>query len=91
MQTINKHSVLKAVRTKGLWMGYIAPSKVVEYHVNDGWHLGHLVTISQGRDNQYYVVSWHNEYNELESWINNFSYYNCNSAIGQRIRFWEVS
>jgi hypothetical protein len=91
VEPINKHTVLKQVRTNGTWEGYIAPNMVNSFHITDGWHLGHKILISIGRDGKYYVVSWYNEYKELEDTLNSFKYYNCNSELGKTVKFWEVN
>ena len=45
MTKVNKHTVLKAARDKGHWIGYIAGNKVNEYHIAGGWNLGYDVEI----------------------------------------------
>lgn len=93
MERTNKHTVLKEVRDNNIWVGYISPSNVNSFHIKDGWHIGHEILITIGRDKDYYVVSRvsnqvYNEYEKLETYLNNFKYYNCNSELGQRISFW---
>src|SRR4051794_1293369 len=88
MERTHKATVLKEVRNKGVWFGYVAPSNVNSFHITGGWHLGHLITISQGRDGEYYVVSWHNEYEKLSTWLNAFAVYSCVAELGKRPVFW---
>jgi hypothetical protein len=95
MNPINKNTVLKQVRTQGEWKGYVAPSNVNQYHIKGGWHLGMNITIVSGKEvsgneKEYYYFSEQNEsFQELETWLNSFMYYNCNPELGQRIRFWQ--
>ena len=84
MERTNKHTVLKEVRNNGEWKGVIAPSKA---RPGGPWNLGHEIAIR--KDNFKYFV-WNGEESmELESYLNNFAYYNCNSELGQRISFWK--
>ena len=89
LQPINKHTVLKQVRTNGTWEGYIAASKVSPFHITGGWHIGMSVLLCSDRQGNPYYVS-HNacEVAELETALNNFKYYNCDSELGKRVRFW---
>jgi hypothetical protein len=94
MQPTNKQTVLKKVRDNGVWQGYIAPNKVNEYHINNGWHIGRPIMITCDREgNTYHVVSLGDAgYNvlNLNYYLRNYEYYNCNKELGNRIRFWEV-
>lgn len=87
MQKVNKHSVLKQVRTSGEWTGYIAPCNVRAFHINGGWHIGCPIVIKFS-ENGYYVTEWNSEERELSAFLNEFSYYNCNAELGRRISFW---
>lgn len=90
MNPINKHTVLKTVRTTGSWSGYVAPNKVNGFHVKDGWHIGMHVFITIDRNGNYcYVSDNAQDFQELSDFINNFAYYNCNSELGKTIKFWE--
>lgn len=88
MEPVNKHTVLKKVRENREWRGFIAPSNVNSYHIDGGWHIGHEITIR--KDNFHYFVWNGKESQELESYLNNFKHYNCNSELGYRIRFWQA-
>jgi hypothetical protein len=92
LNQINKNTVLKEVRKTGVWNGFIAPNKVSADHVNGGWGLGCKIKIKlaemQDRPNKY-IVSTNGERIGLDKYLNEFEYYNCNSELGNRIRFWE--
>jgi hypothetical protein len=89
MKPVNKHTVLKEVRKNGTWEGVIAPNKV---RPGGPWNLGHKITIKLGsmhdRPNKY-IVSTNGERIGLDRYLNEFTYYNCNSELGNRIRFWQ--
>lgn len=91
MQTVNKHSVLKEVREKGAWEGFIAPNNA---RVGTPWKLEMEILITVGRDGKYYVVNRYNnspitvEYEELETTLNSFMYYQPRE-LGTRVRFWK--
>jgi ribosomal protein L5 len=74
MQPVHKATVKAAIRNQGTWTGYIAPNKVSAFHITGGWHIGCKITVTT--------------LEELEDVVDNFSYYNCNSELGQRVRFW---
>lgn len=76
LQATHKNTVKAAIRKNGEWSGYIAPDKVSAFHVNNGWHIGMPVT--------FYNLD------QLETTLNDFSYYNCNYELGYRVRFWAV-
>jgi hypothetical protein len=94
LQSIRKQTVLKAVRDNGKWTGYIAPCNVNSYHITGGWHLGmHLEIQWDKPSNTYYVFFSHEhkscfQTRKLEDVLNEFLYYNCNSELGKRIRYW---
>ena len=84
---INKHTVLKDVRNTGMWQGYILPDKANPHSV---WITPFDLLISIGRDNEFYAVSNNvQDCERLNDCLNSFSYYNCNSELGYRIRFWQ--
>ena len=89
---INKHTVLKMVRTTGEWKGYVAPNKAC---VPSVWNIECSVTIVSGKEvsgneKEYYIFNADTEsFQELNTWLNSYAYYNCNSELGNRIRFWE--
>lgn len=90
MKTINKHTVLKEVRTNGTWKGYIAPNKVNSFHITNGWCLGMDVLLTSDRQGNAYYVSFNAlEVEPLEEMINSFACYNCNSELGKGVRFWQ--
>ena len=86
LQPVHKATMLKEVREKGQWIGHIAPSNVNSFHVNDGWHLGHQITIKKV-ESEFHVVREY-ETMELGSYIRNFQTYNCIAELGKRVRFW---
>lgn len=92
MQPINKHSVLKQVRETGQFKGFVAPNKA---RVPSAWNIECPITIVSGKEvngneKEYYVFHESSEsFQELETWLNSYAYYNCNSELGNRIRFWE--
>lgn len=97
LSPINKHTVLKITRTQGKWEGFIAPNKVNWYHVTgEGWNLGMNITVEyivneESPDDVYWVKGQDDDYHTLDSFLSSFSYYNCCSEVGTRIRFWEVN
>jgi hypothetical protein len=92
MKPINKHTVLKKVRNNGVWRGYIAPSNVSAFHIKGGWHIGMRIEIhAPERKGDDYIVKWEGYTEPLEQALDRFKYYNCNSELGYRVRFWEES
>lgn len=93
MQPIHKASMLKMVREKGQFTGYVAPCNTHPSHVAAGWYIGHPVTIVKGsteglEPDKYYFFSEVNEaYTELEHWLGQYMYYNGNSQLGRRPAF----
>ena len=87
LQPINKHTVLKQVRTNGTWHGFIAPSRVNSSNIKDGWCVGMGISI-KFEDGKYLTENSDGDYVELETVLNEFEYYNCNSDLGNSIRFW---
>jgi hypothetical protein len=91
LQPINKHTVLKEVRMNGAWEGVVAPNN---FNVNGVWGHGMDLLITVSRDKKYYVINRYNnspitaDYEELETVLNSFAYYNCHGELGKRIRFW---
>lgn len=94
VQPINKHTVLKEVRTTGQWKGYIAPNKA---RVPSVWNIECPITIVSGKEvsgneKEYFIFNEHTEsFQELNTWLNSYSYYNCNSDLGHKVRFWGVN
>ncbi|WP_214796612.1 MULTISPECIES: hypothetical protein [unclassified Exiguobacterium] len=90
LETIKKQSVLKAVRDNGEWTGYIAPDKVAAYQVNNGWCIGHQITITTLPDGRYAVVQFQTEsFTLLEDFLDGYKHWNCNYNLGYRVRFWQ--
>lgn len=91
MLPVNKHTVLKEVRQNGFWQGYIAPNKVNDYHIKYGWSVGHIVRITIDREGQFTCFIPDNPvYAESLSFvIDRYKFWNCNSELGQRVRFWQ--
>lgn len=85
-EKVSKHTVLKEVRDKGVFEGYISPSKVSPEHLVGGWGLGMFVKIKQIGDN-YILVKESGNY-PLELYLHMFKMSNCNSELGYRVRFW---
>lgn len=94
LRPLNKHTVLKEVRTMGLWVGYIAPNNVSEYHVTNGWQIGMGIeifdVIEEDGTHKPYVNNQDNTATPLETVLSSYKYYNCIPELGNRIRFWEV-
>jgi hypothetical protein len=92
MKPVNKHTVLKEVRQNGTWEGMIAPNKALP---NGPWHIGMDILLAADRQGNVYSINLYRNspitmpYEELETMLNAFKYYNCNSELGQRIRFWQ--
>lgn len=76
LQPIHKGTVAAELRKGKRFIGWIAPSKVSEFHVRGGWHIG-------------MPVLW-DTVDEMENTISNFKAYNCNPELGQRVRLWRV-
>ena len=74
MKSINKNTVKAQIRRGKSFIGYIAPSNVNSMHISSGWHIGMRVEFTS--------------IEEMEKALSEFSYYNCNSELGMRIRFW---
>lgn len=91
LNPINKHTVLKQAKTEGSWEGYVAPSKVNSYHINDGWHIGMSIRIIKDADTNELNMVGAAGISPLDDFLKEFAYYNCNSELGQRVRFWEVA
>jgi hypothetical protein len=84
---INKHTVLKQTKLNGTWSGVIAPSKAMPKGV---WNIGlDVLLCSDHQGNVYHVSYGVCRVEPLEDMLSSFRYYNCNSELGQRIRFWE--
>lgn len=98
IQPVHKATVLRLVREKGIWKGYITPNKINSAHVVDGWHLGSEIEIHSDKNldgTQLYHVYNVDENGifiprNLQEVLNQFQTYNCNSELGNSIRFWEV-
>lgn len=87
LKPINKHTVLKILRDKGTWQGWIAPSNVNHAHIVGGWHLGCKVDLVYHEGE--YFNRWQENIQTLKQILYQMAYYNCNSELGRRIRFWE--
>lgn len=74
MRTIHKNTVKAMLRKGKIFKGYIAPCNVNSFHITGGWHIGMDVEFTS--------------IEEMKQTIDNFAYYNCNSELGQRVRFW---
>ena len=86
MKKVNKHTVLKAARKKGHWIGYIAGNKVNEYHIAGGWNLGYDVEIKAVQTEGAWVYTVNND-KTLDQFINAVLYYQADS-LGSNISFW---
>lgn len=95
LEPIHKGSMLAQVRQTGEFVGYVAPCNTHPSHVADGWHIGHPVTIVKGdnvglESGKFYYFNAENEaYTELEHWLGQYMYYNGNSQLGRRPRFFK--
>ena len=87
MQKVNKHTVLKAARDKGHWIGYIAGNKVNDYHIAGGWNLGHDVEIKAVQIEGAWVYTVNSD-QTLEQFINAFLYY-LPRELGTRVAYWD--
>jgi len=75
MKKQHKNTVKSLISKKGYWKGFLVASKVNPVHIDGGWHLGFIVTLTSLDD--------------LEKTIEQFSYYNCNNELGNRVSFYE--
>lgn len=90
MNTVHKATMLKKVRDNGEWKGYIAPSKVNAYNVNQGWHIGVEIIVTQLPNKEYAIVQEATEsFTLLDPFIETFKHCNCNGELGNTVRFWE--
>lgn len=95
VKPIHKATVLKQVRDTGTWTGYIAASNVNSGNINSNWNLGIEIIIIDGKkhglqNNAPYVVHSYDEgVSLLSDVLNDFMYYNCDSELGKRVRFWK--
>lgn len=85
-EKVSKRVVLKEVRDKGFFEGYIAPSKVAPEHLAGSLGLGVPMHIRMVGDEYIFITS--NENHPLEMYLHFFKTINCNSKFGHRIRFW---
>lgn len=91
VERINKHSVLKSVRENKSWLGYIAPSKIRDYHIEHGWMMGKKIIISMSSTGNYLVREpFEKEVTPLDEYLSNFKEINCNSEHGHDVRFWNI-
>ena len=74
MKPIHKSKVKAMLRRGVSFVGYIAPCNVNSFHIAGGWHIGMRVEFTS--------------IEEMEETIREFSYYNCNNELGNRVRFW---
>ncbi|HDR8412846.1 TPA: hypothetical protein QC286_000186 [Bacillus cereus] len=75
MKKQHKNTVKALIAKNGYWTGFLVANKVNPDHVKGCWHLGFSVTVST--------------IEELDKAINRFSYYNCNSELGNRVSFYK--
>ena len=87
MQKVNKHTILKAARDKGHWIGYIAGNKVNEYHITGGWNLGYDVEIKAVQTEGAWTYTVNSD-QTLEQFINAFLYY-LPRELGTRVAYWD--
>ncbi len=71
MKRLHKNTVKAIIRHDGYWIGYIVASNVNPWHITNGWCLGCKVHV--------------NSIDELNTVMNDFAYYNCNSELGTRV------
>jgi hypothetical protein len=76
MKKVTLAQVKKSIKNNGRWTGYIVASKVSEYHVAGGWHLGHQIDVAFIED--------------LERAQNAYSFHNCNYELGYGLHYYEV-
>jgi hypothetical protein len=90
LQPVHKSSLMKHIREFGTWQGYVAPNKVNVHHIQGGWVLGHSIMIAASRDKEMYVINPDRaDYIKLNTYIENYRYYSCNTELGNTVRFWE--
>lgn len=75
MKKLTKTQVKKIIRDTGKWAGYIVPCKVNTFHIVGGWGLGMKVEFT--------------DLEEMEKTLNSFTYYNCNSELGNYVAFYQ--
>ena len=71
MKRLHKNTVKAIIRRDGQWAGYIVASNVAPWHITRGWGLGCRVHV--------------NSIDELNTAMDYYSYYNCNSELGNRV------
>ncbi|PGF05162.1 hypothetical protein [Bacillus toyonensis] len=87
LKKVTKHQITSAVKKNGNWVGYIAPNKVSEFHVNQGFHLGVQTNI---QSNQEGILIVNGQYT-FSQFVDQIEAYNCNSEVGTRVAYWEVT
>ncbi|MEC2463746.1 hypothetical protein P9X10_02365 [Bacillus cereus] len=85
LKKVTLTQVKSAVKRNGSWTGYIAPNKVSEFSVSQGFHLGAQIVVLP-KDGGFFVGGQY----ELGKYLENFQYHNCNSEVGTRVAYWEV-
>lgn len=93
MKRVYKHTVLEEAR-KGVWNGYIAPSKITPCHFKDEWSLGVKLEIQYDKPSDVYYAFFSNDGKDsfltrkLNDVLDEMHMYDCNNESGKSIRFW---
>lgn len=87
MIALEKKEVLKNVKEKGLWEGFIAPNKKHPLELYAGFFIGKIVKIVYDKNENSFLVKTPFEKIELNLYINNYKS-NWKSDWGNKIKFW---
>ncbi|MGF2716261.1 hypothetical protein ACQUY5_29270 [Bacillus cereus] len=86
LKKVTLTQVKSAVKKNKSWNGYVAPNKVAEFHITQGWHIGIPVYLT---DRQGTIVV--NGDRDIDTFLSYFKAYNCNSELGTGVAYWEVT
>ncbi|MED3430936.1 hypothetical protein P4488_17880, partial [Bacillus thuringiensis] len=87
LKKVTLAQVKASVKKNKSWNGYVAPNKVAEFHVNQGWHLGVQINVMTNDNGDLFVGGQH----LLTRYLENFQYHNCNNEVGTGVAYWELT
>lgn len=90
MNPINKATLLKKVRQSGSWEGYICPNKANPYFQGGSLFSIKIELAGMHDRPSKFVVTTNGQRADLDRYLNEFRYYNCNAELGYTVKFWEI-
>lgn len=97
MESVSKKKVLTVVEEDGFWKGLLAPNKLRKNYVSDNHPSCTEVLIQNIKytngEIKTLVKTARNPYGkelELEEFIENFIFHNCNEEYGINIKYWQL-